>query len=156
MSNSTVIASVIGIFLMGVIIASPKIRDMKSNHMLDKDTIVEATVESSITGPERRPQREVVEVNDPSGNVTNSISPFDEEDESVVTNQQEEIGDLCDYVQKEVDGYLLKDRYIYPDESLEDGSYVFKDTRDKAKYIILYNSNGRKIGVEYYKETEED
>lgn len=155
MNNSMVITTSIGCALVLIIAASPKLKDARTNQILlrNKETVVVEESEQYTSYPVFD-QREIEVSENPSTSESKVISPFDSEDEEEPTRSQEEIEELCHYVQEQVDGYVLSKDYIYLAEETEEGLCVFGDLRDNARYVILYGSSGNRLGVEYYKEEE--
>lgn len=155
MNNSMVITTSIGCALVLIIAASPKLKDARTNQILlrNKETVVVEESEQYTSYPVFN-QREIEVSENPSTSESKVISPFDSEDEEEPTRSQEEIEELCHYVQEQVDGYVLSKDYIYLAEETEEGLCVFGDLRDNARYVILYGSSGNRLGVEYYKEEE--
>lgn len=155
MNNSMVITTSIGCALVLIIAASPKLKDARTNQILlrNKETVVVEESEQYTSYPVFD-QREIEVSENPSTSESKVISPFDDEDEEEPTRSQEEIEELCHYVQEQVDGYVLSKDYIYLAEETEEGLCVFGDLRDNARYVILYGSSGNRLGVEYYKEEE--
>lgn len=155
MNNNMVITTSIGCALVLIIAASPKLKDARTNKILlrNKETVV---VEESgqYTSYPIFDQKEIEVSDSTTTSESKAISPFDDEEEEESTRSQEEIEELCHYVQEQVDGYVLSKGYIYLAEETEEGLCVFGDLRDNARYVILYGSSGNRLGVEYYKEEE--
>ena len=155
MNNSMLITTSIGCALVLVIAASPKLKDARTNQILlrNKETVVMEESEQYTSYPVFD-QKDIEVSESVSTSESKGVSPFDDEDEEESTRSQEEVEELCHYVQEQVDGYVLSKDYIYLAEETEEGLCVFGDLRDNARYVILYGSSGNRLGVEYYKEEE--
>lgn len=62
----------------------------------------------------------------------------------------EEYGDICVWVQEQIDGYKSESQFVHPHEEINEGVWSFKDSRDGSVYIINYDTFGEPSSVEHY------
>lgn len=61
-----------------------------------------------------------------------------------------EYGDVSAWVQEQIDGVSSDELYVHPYEQTSDGEWLYRDSRDRSMYKIVYDAEGRMSSVEHY------
>lgn len=61
-----------------------------------------------------------------------------------------EYGDVSAWVQEQIDGVSSDELYVHPYEQTSDGEWLYRDSRDRSMYKIVYDADGRMSSIERY------
>lgn len=61
-----------------------------------------------------------------------------------------EYGDVSAWVQEQIDGVSSDELYVHPYEQTPDGEWLYRDSRDRSMYKIVYDAEGRMSSIERY------
>lgn len=61
-----------------------------------------------------------------------------------------EYGDVSAWVQEQIDGVSSDELYVHPYEQTSDGEWLYRDSRDRSMYKIVYDAEGRMSSIERY------
>lgn len=92
-----------------------------------------------------------------------TTTAYETEEESTVAELEEpgigldaedafnnEYGDVSAWVQEQIDGVSSDELYVHPYEQTSDGEWLYRDSRDRSMYKIVYDAEGRMSSVECY------
>lgn len=61
-----------------------------------------------------------------------------------------EYGDVSAWVQEQIDGVSSDELYVHPYEQTSDGEWLYRDSRDRSMYKVVYDAEGRMSSIERY------